>query len=77
MAPPGAFGTDRALFDVPPEIAYFNTANLSPHLHAVREAGEAALRKRGRPWTISAQDWFTDVERSGRRDWRGELRQDQ
>jgi hypothetical protein len=38
------FDSDRALFDVPPEIAYFNTANLSPHLHAVREAGEAALR---------------------------------
>ena len=63
MAPPGAFGTDRALFDVPPEIAYFNTANLSPHLHAVREAGEAALRRRSRPWTIGAEDWFTDVER--------------
>jgi selenocysteine lyase/cysteine desulfurase len=58
-----AFRTDRALFDVPPEIAYFNTANLSPHLHAVREAGESALRRRGRPWTITAQDWFTDVER--------------
>jgi selenocysteine lyase/cysteine desulfurase len=55
--------SDRALFDVPPEIAYFNTANLSPHLHAVREAGETALRKRGRPWTITAQDWFADVER--------------
>ena len=63
MEPAGAVGTDRALFDVPPEIAYFNTANLSPHLHAVREAGEAALRRRGRPWTITAQDWFTDVER--------------
>jgi selenocysteine lyase/cysteine desulfurase len=58
-----AFRTDRALFDVPPEIAYFNTANLSPHLHAVREAGESALRRRGRPWTITPQDWFTDVER--------------
>lgn len=55
--------TDRALFDVPPEIAYFNTANLSPHLHAVREAGASALRRRGRPWTITPQDWFTDVER--------------
>ena len=63
MEPAGAVGTDRALFDVPPEIAYFNTANLSPHLHAVREAGEAALRRRGRPWTITARDWFTDVER--------------
>ncbi len=57
-----AFGADRGLFDVPSDVAYFNTANLSPHLHAVREAGEAAVRRRGRPWTISAQDWFSDVE---------------
>jgi selenocysteine lyase/cysteine desulfurase len=53
----------RDLFDVPADIAYFNTANLSPQLHRVRAAGEAALRRRGRPWTISADDWFTDVER--------------
>ena len=33
----------RAAFDVPGEIAYFNTANLSPQLHVVRAAGEAAL----------------------------------
>jgi selenocysteine lyase/cysteine desulfurase len=44
-------------------VAYFNTANLSPHLHAVRAAGEAALDQRGRPWTIGADDWFSDVER--------------
>jgi selenocysteine lyase/cysteine desulfurase len=53
----------RELFDVPPGIAYFNTANLSPHLHRVRAAGEEALRRRGRPWTIAAEDWFADVER--------------
>ena len=53
---------DRALFDVPDDIAYLNTANLSPHLHVVRQAGETALRRRGRPWTISADDWFSDVE---------------
>src|SRR5512132_2813873 len=63
MEPAGAFGTDRALFDVPPEIAYFNTANLSPHLHTVREAGAAALRRRSRPWTITPEHWFSDVER--------------
>jgi selenocysteine lyase/cysteine desulfurase len=53
----------REAFAVPPDVAYFNTANLSPVLHAVRAAGEAALERRARPWTISAQDWFTDVER--------------
>ncbi len=53
----------RALFAVPPDVAYFNTASLSPQLHSVREAGEAALRRRGEPWTITSQDWFSDVER--------------
>jgi selenocysteine lyase/cysteine desulfurase len=53
----------RAAFDVPADVAYFNTANLAPQLHAVRAAGEAALEQRARPWTISAADWFEDVER--------------
>ena len=56
-------GGQRQAFDIPPEIAYFNTASLSPHLHRVREAGERALARRGRPWTISSSDWFSDVER--------------
>lgn len=55
-------GPQRAAYDVPDEVAYFNTANLSPHLHAVRAAGDAALDRRGRPWTIAPEDWFRDVE---------------
>jgi selenocysteine lyase/cysteine desulfurase len=53
----------RAVFNVPSDVAYFNTANLGPQLNAVRAAGEAALERRGRPWTISAADWFVEVER--------------
>jgi selenocysteine lyase/cysteine desulfurase len=53
----------RAAFNVPADIAYFNTASLAPQLHAVRAAGEAALERRGQPWRISAADWFVDVER--------------
>jgi selenocysteine lyase/cysteine desulfurase len=56
-------GPQRHAFDVPPEIAYFNTANLSPQLRRVREAGERALERRGRPWTIASADWFSDSER--------------
>ncbi len=56
-------GSQRHAFDVPDDVAYFNTANLAPHLHAVRAAGETALDRRGRPWSIGAGDWFTDVER--------------
>jgi selenocysteine lyase/cysteine desulfurase len=56
-------GTQREAFDIPPEVSYFNTASLSPQLHRVREAGERALERRGRPWTISSGDWFSDSER--------------
>lgn len=59
----GVLGSQRDLFDVPDEVAYFNTASLSPVLHAVRAAGEAALRRRARPWEIGEADWFSDVER--------------
>jgi selenocysteine lyase/cysteine desulfurase len=58
-----SLGSRREEFDVPPEIAYFNTANLSPLTHRVREAAERALGRRAQPWTIGAEDWFTDVER--------------
>ena len=49
--------------DVPRDVAYFNSANLSPLLHAVREAGASGLERRARPWTIAQGDWFSDVER--------------
>ena len=52
----------RYLFDVPEEVAYFNTANLSPLLHQVAAAGLAAVERRARPWTITPPDWFSGVE---------------
>jgi selenocysteine lyase/cysteine desulfurase len=57
-------GANRDAFDVPEEVTYFNTASLSPQLRSVRAAGDAALQQRGQPWTIAAEDWFTDVERA-------------
>jgi selenocysteine lyase/cysteine desulfurase len=63
MKPQGRLPVQREMFDIPDEIAYFNTANLAPHLHSVRAAGEAALDSRSRPWAITPEDWFTDVER--------------
>ena len=56
-------GSQRHLFDVPDEVAYFNTANMSPLLRRVREAGEWGLASRARPWEVAADDWFADVER--------------
>src|SRR3954468_10338211 len=60
---PDLIAPQRAAFDVPADVAYFNTAMLAPQLHAVRAAGAAALEFRGRPWAISATDWFADIER--------------
>ena len=56
-------GSQRHLFDVPADVAYFNTANMSPLLRRVREAGERGLAARARPWEVVADDWFADVER--------------
>jgi selenocysteine lyase/cysteine desulfurase len=55
--------SERRAFAVPSSVAYFNTATLAPQLHRVRSAGEAALERRARPWSITADDWFADVER--------------
>ena len=52
---PQPLGSRRDEFDVPPEVAYFNTANLAPLTHRVREAGARALERRARPWTIAAR----------------------
>jgi selenocysteine lyase/cysteine desulfurase len=60
---PPLLGSCRELFDVPEDVAYYNVANLAPHLHAVRRAGDEALDRRGRPWAIQPADWFSDVER--------------
>jgi selenocysteine lyase/cysteine desulfurase len=52
----------RAQFEVDGDVAYFNTAALSPLLRSVRKAGEDALARRAKPWAISTRDWFSDVE---------------
>lgn len=66
-APAGERASDllrdqRHLFDVSDEVAYFNTANLSPLLHRVAAAGERAIGQRARPWSITPPDWFSGVE---------------
>jgi selenocysteine lyase/cysteine desulfurase len=60
---PIELGSQRHRFEVPGEVAYFNTANMSPLLAAVREAGVSGLARRAEPWRVSAADWFGDVER--------------
>src|SRR5512132_1218799 len=61
-AAPGPLPTQRELFDIPDEVAYFNCASLAPLLRASVEAGAAATARRARPWLTGGGDWFTEVE---------------
>ncbi|HZT46551.1 MAG TPA: aminotransferase class V-fold PLP-dependent enzyme [Hyphomicrobiaceae bacterium] len=46
--------SQRALFDIPREVAYLNAAAWSPLPLAVQEAGRAGVARKGRPWLIDA-----------------------
>lgn len=59
---PEPLACQRDAFAVPDDVAYFNTASLSPVLHRALEAGQEALRRRAAPWTVATRDWFDRVE---------------
>src|SRR5713101_7721441 len=48
----GMLPSQRALFDIPREICYFNAASWSPLPIAAKEAGRVGVARKGRPWTI-------------------------
>lgn len=52
----------RALFDIPDDIAYLNCAFISPLMHSVAAAGEQAIREKAQPWGTTAEDFFTGAE---------------
>jgi selenocysteine lyase/cysteine desulfurase len=54
----------RHLFDLPAEVAYLNCAYMSPLLKRAAAVGAEAIARKCRPWTISADDFFTDSERA-------------
>jgi selenocysteine lyase/cysteine desulfurase len=56
--------SQRALFDIPEDVAYLNCAYLSPLTKRVVDAGRAAAERKGRPWEITAPDFFSDAERA-------------
>ena len=56
--------SQRHLFDIPEGIAYLNCAYMGPLMHAVIQAGERGVRAKARPWEISPEDFFADVERA-------------
>ena len=56
----------RHLFDIPRDVCYLNCAYMGPMPRPIREAGEAALLRRARPWQISAEDFFEPAESARR-----------
>jgi selenocysteine lyase/cysteine desulfurase len=61
-ASPRPLPSQRELFDIPDDVAYFNCASIAPQLRAAGEAAAAALARRAQPWRIHSQDWFSEVE---------------
>ncbi len=53
----------RALFDVPEEIAYFDCAKMSPLLTVAAEAGIRGLMRKAHPWEIRAEHFFDESDR--------------
>ncbi|HEX8669114.1 MAG TPA: aminotransferase class V-fold PLP-dependent enzyme [Allosphingosinicella sp.] len=53
----------RALFDIPDGVAYFDCAKMSPLLRAAGEAGTRGLLRKARPWEIKAKHFFDESER--------------
>lgn len=62
MNMPNLIPSQRHLFDIPDEVAYFNCAYISPLMHKVRDAGIAGVGRKSKPWLIRPADFFSDSE---------------
>lgn len=56
--------SQRHLFDIPDDVAYFNMGYLSPLSHAVVAAGEAGLRRKTTPWKMVPDDFFSEPDKA-------------
>ncbi len=54
----------RALFDLPRDVCFFNAAAWSPLPLAVQEAGRAAIARKGQPWKLAADFQSNQYERA-------------
>jgi selenocysteine lyase/cysteine desulfurase len=56
--------SQRALFEMPRDICYLNSASWSPLSLRTLEAGRAAVGRKGRPWTLDADFASSQHERA-------------
>jgi selenocysteine lyase/cysteine desulfurase len=54
--------SQRNLFDIPSDIAYFNCAYYSPILNESRDRLLEGVKSKSHPWDRKAGDFFTDAE---------------
>jgi selenocysteine lyase/cysteine desulfurase len=47
--------SQRALFDIPDDVAYLNAAGWSPLPRATQDAGRAAVARKGQPWKLTPE----------------------
>jgi selenocysteine lyase/cysteine desulfurase len=52
----------KHLFSLEPDFHYINGAYMSPLLKVSEEAGFEGVKRKARPYRVTAQDFFTDVE---------------
>ena len=48
-------------FLIDPAVRYLNCAYMSPLPQSVCDAGQAGVMRKARPWTIGAEDFYTEV----------------
>ena len=56
--------SQRHLFSIPRDLAYFNVAYLAPQLNSASEAAAAAATIKQSPWNVSADDFFAGPEKA-------------
>ena len=56
-------GCQRVLFDIPPSVAYFNCAYLSPLLLTSSSESTCGIERKLHPWQIRPGDFFNETER--------------
>jgi len=52
--------SQRALFDIPPDVAYLNAAGWSPLPRATQQAAQGAVARKGQPWKLAPD--FSDKQ---------------
>ena len=56
--------SQRALFDIPADVAYLNAAGWSPLPRATQQAAQAAVLRKGQPWKLDADFANSQHERA-------------